>query len=367
MKKKILFIIPNLGGGGAEKVLVNLVNALPPEKYEITVRTIFGKGVNERFLNSNIKYSSLFPFQTIKGYSLIQKIFSPRLLYKLLVHDKYDYEIAYLQHVATRILGGSDSNAKKYGWSHTLHLTSNSYRSNNEFLNIYQSLDGIGFVSENALKDFCNSYFTHPNGRVVHNVINYDLIIKQGEDNIPITLDKNKINLCSVGRLSKEKGFIRLIKILGELYSKGLSNWHLYIIGTGSELDALASLAKELGIESSITLLGFHSNPHKFVSKMDLFVCSSFTEGYSTAVTESMILGTPVLTTDCSGMHEIIGNSKAGIIVPNTSTDLKKGLKQILSNPGILIEMKKMASIRGKDFNIKSLVNEFENFIEGND
>lgn len=59
MKQKILFLIADLGGGGAEKVLVNLVNALPTDKYDITIRTIFGKGINAKFLAPHIKYSSL--------------------------------------------------------------------------------------------------------------------------------------------------------------------------------------------------------------------------------------------------------------------------------------------------------------------
>ena len=58
--KKILFAIPTLGGGGAERVLVNLVNSLDNSKYEITVFSLFDGGVNKQYLNSNIRYKSFF-------------------------------------------------------------------------------------------------------------------------------------------------------------------------------------------------------------------------------------------------------------------------------------------------------------------
>ena len=70
----------------------------------------------------------------------------------------------------------------------------------------------------------------------------------------------------------------------------------------------------ENDLQDYVHLLGYDRNPYKYVSKMDLFVCSSYEEGYSTAVTESIVVGTPIITTNCAGMDEIIGNSEAGIM-----------------------------------------------------
>lgn len=365
MKQKILFLMADLGGGGAEKVLVNLVNALPADKYDITIRTIFGKGVNAKFLAPHIKYSSLLPFRMTGGYVMLQKLISRNMLYKLMVRGKYDIEIAYMMHVPTRALSGSNSSAKKFAWSHTLHISQNAYRSSSEFMATYRGLDGIAFVSRDSLLDFNTSYFVHPYGRVVHNVIDSKSIINKGNESIPIPLNPSVLNLCSVGRLSKEKGYLRLVKSLGELHNEGLKNWHLYLLGEGGERDAIIEIAHKYGVADRVTLLGFQTNPHKYVSKMDLFVCSSETEGYSTAVTESMILGVPVLTTDCSGMNEIIGDSGAGIIVPNSTVSLKAGLRQVLSDNNLLAEMKVKASERSRIFDTQNLIAEFENFING--
>lgn len=365
MKQKILFLIADLGGGGAEKVLVNLVNALSPDKYDISIRTIFGKGVNANFLAPHIRYSSLLSCKMIRGYVLAQKLLPRRWLYKLLVRDKYDIEIAYMMHVPTRALGGSDSSAKKYAWSHILHITKNAYRNEREFIKTYRALDGIAFVSQDGLQDFNNQYFKHPYSRVVHNVVNSGHIKDNGKEEIPITINNGIINLCSVGRLCSQKGYIRLVEALGHLALEGLNGWHLYIVGEGDDHDAIIAKARNYGIADQVTLLGFHTNPHKFVAKMDLFVCSSETEGYSTAVTESIILGVPVLTTDCSGMNEIIGNSGAGIIVPNSFDGLKNGLRQVLLDRSLISDMKVRATDRSQYFEIQNLVSEFENFING--
>lgn len=364
MKKRILFLMADLGGGGAEKVLVNLVNNLDPSRYDVTIRTIFGKGVNEKFLKPHIHFSSLLKCKMIGGYGLLSKLFPPRWLYKLLVRGKYDIEIAFMMHVPTRAIGGSDSSAKKYAWSHTLHITSNAYRNEKEFLDTYKKFDGVAFVSRDGLEDFKQSYFSHPYGRVVHNVIESDYIKERGSKEIPISLDKDVVNLCSVGRLSPEKGYLRLVKSLGELYKEGFKKWHLYLLGEGEDHDAIVSLAQSLGINDRITLMGFQLNPHKFVSRMDLFVCSSVTEGYSTAVTESIILGTPVLTTDCSGMNEIIGDSGAGKIVPNSNEGLKAGIREVLSDVSLIDEMRIKAKGRSVAFSTKSLISEFEAFID---
>ena len=87
MKKRILFFIPTLGGGGAEKVLVNLVNNLNPQKYDITVETIFDYGVNKQFLNSNIKYRYVFK-RMFRGNIHIFKLFSRKILYKYIINSE---------------------------------------------------------------------------------------------------------------------------------------------------------------------------------------------------------------------------------------------------------------------------------------
>ena len=103
--KKVLFLIHDLGQGGAEKVLVNLVNNLDKTKFDITVMSIFDIGENKQFLDSSIKYKSCFKHM-VRGNSHLMKLLSPKQLHQWLIKDKYDIEVAYLEGPCARIISG---------------------------------------------------------------------------------------------------------------------------------------------------------------------------------------------------------------------------------------------------------------------
>lgn len=65
----------------------------------------------------------------------------------------------------------------------------------------------------------------------------------------------------------------------------------------------------ENNLTDTFTFLGYRDNPYKYVKKADLYVCSSRREGFSTAVTEALIVGTPVVSTNCSGAYELLGKT----------------------------------------------------------
>ena len=198
---------------------------------------------------------------------------------------------------------------------------------------------------------------------VCHNVIDVCTIHKQAKEPLELQLDKSKINLCSVGRLTEQKGYLRLVRVLGELKDTITSDWELYILGQGEQRSSLESEILKYDLCDKIHLFGYDLNPYKYVSKMDVFVCSSYKEGYSTAVTESIVVGTPVITTDCAGMSEIIGDSRAGIIVENTDEGLKNILEDLLTGRVDISELKNNA-IKRLDYFSKSNLNEFEDVIK---
>lgn len=120
-KKKILFLIPTLGGGGAERVLVNLVNGMDKSKYDITVQTLFKAGINASYLNSDIHLIE-GKLKQFSGNILLMKLFSPSTLFKYFIKGKYDVLISYLEGACARILSGcSDDHIKKLSWIHVVH------------------------------------------------------------------------------------------------------------------------------------------------------------------------------------------------------------------------------------------------------
>ena len=371
MKKiKLLFIHFDLGNGGAENVLVNLLNALDKSKYDITLRTVFSGGVNRERLDDDIDYKPLFNLKAIRGTSQLFKFLPNRFLHWLFVRKQYDCEIAYLEEIPTRILGlkKKTKGTRRFAWFHNTvddhSFPYRVYRSKSEFNKVYASMDKIAFVSNGSLSSFENELDIPTPKGVVHNVCDFNAMVEKSKFSIQTEFCQDKVNICSVGRLCGQKGFHRLVEALGVVLKDGKKNWHLFLIGDGPEREKLEQMAIENNTLSHITFLGFQDNPYKFVSKADFFVCSSYKEGYSTAVTESIVVGTPVLTTNCSGMEEIIGNSGAGIIVENSLNGIIKGLHKILSlTDNDKIKYKRLAQIRAKDFSRESRVEEFEKFI----
>ena len=113
----------------------------------------------------------------------------------------------------------------------------------------------------------------------------------------------------------------------------------------------------------SVTLLGYKTNPYKYVSKCDLFVCASFAEGFSTAATEALIVSTPVCTVEVSGMREMLGDSRYGLITENSEEALYKGIKSLLDDPDLLEHYRRQAVVRGKDFSTENTVKAVENML----
>ena len=277
-KKKILFVHFDLQGGGAEKVLVTLLNQLSRDKYDITLQTIFGVGPNLNDIPKDINFRFLFR-RIFRGANTIMKLFTPRFLHRLFVKDKFDVEIGYLETSPTRIISGSQNpKSKKYAWVHVeienLAKFLVGFRSKKEAVACYNMLDGIYCVSETVKESFI-TYFPEVTTpvRVVYNVNDYDKIIALSKCPVELDTVENFLNICSVGRLVSQKRFDRLINAANDLIKQGY-RFHLYILGEGSERKNLESLILEYGISSYVKLLGYNLNPYKYIAKMDLFVCS---------------------------------------------------------------------------------------------
>ena len=110
--------------------------------------------------------------------------------------------------------------------------------------------------------------------------------------------------------------------------------------------------------------MGFRRNPYNLMHTADLLVCSSIFEGFSTFVTEGLILGRPIVTTDVSGMRELLGENEYGLITANDDDAFYEGVKRMLTEPGLLEHYAKRADARGKDFRRERLVRETEAFFE---
>lgn len=361
MKKKILFFIPTLDGGGAEKALVNLVNTIDLTKYEIDVVTIFGGGVNQAFLKPNITIRSLFK-KRIKGLKHILKLFTPKLLYRFFFKDTYDTAIAYLEGECTRIISGAEKSTVKIAWVHIerKHDYVCAFRNYSEMIKAYSSFNKICFVSDDTKKSFdvyTDSMF-QAKEHIVKNIVDYTSIFKQSMEEIEV-IQKDHFNIISVGRLTKVKDMNRLIDLYLFLKNKNILV-NILILGIGEEYENLKKRITDLNIKNNIKLLGYQLNPYKYIAKSDLYVCASHKEGYSTTVLESVVLGIPVVTTNCSGMMDILDNEKCGIIVNDNNEELFSAVYKIIQDKAKYLDKKNNCLLRSKElvklnlFNIKN-------------
>lgn len=366
--KKILFLIHDLGHGGAEKVLVNLVNNMDPKQFDITVMALFDGGVNRQFLRPHIRYQYCFS-KTIRGNSHLMKLLSPRALHRLLIREKYDIEVSYLEGPCARIISGcKDQDVRKVGWIHIEQKdrkrASRDFRSYDEAFSCYNGLDRIICVSETVREDFRSLMPVDIPVQVLYNTNESDDILRLAQEPAEAGLFReDEIKLVGVGKLLKSKGFHRLLPIMKKLRDEGLPV-HLYILGIGPMQQELERWITVNDAADYITLLGYQINPYRYVSKCDLFVCASYAEGFSTAATEALIVGTPVCTVEVSGMKEMLGsNNEYGIVTENNDEALYTGTKSLLDDPALLDHYRKMAIERGRSFHKQATVRAVEKML----
>ena len=363
---KILFFIENLSAGGAEKVLQNLVNNMDKEKFDITVQTVW-KENPEKYLNKNINYKYIYPcYSKLNNYryrlgALLKTI------YPLHVKDNYDIEVAYLECGATKVISTStNKKAKKIAWVHCdlSKKISNIDNFKKKSVNWYKKFDKIVCVSRDVEKSFKGIYGNKFDTEVIYNVIDdYSIREKSDENILDYSFDKKIPTIVSVGRLSTQKRFDRLIEAHKILLDEGFLN-RLLIIGEGDERKHLEQFIKESGIEKTVTLTGFKSNPYPYIKNADLLACSSDYEGFSSFVAEGLILGKAIVTTDCTGMEELLGSSQYGIITECSAKSLSEGLKKLLADNSLKEEYERNATERGKGFSIEASVKKTEDFFE---
>lgn len=367
--KKILFLIHDLGVGGAEKVLVNLLNHLDRSRFDITLIALFGGGVNEQFLKQDIHYKALFG-RTIPGNSKLMKLFSPSLLHKLFIREHFDIEVAYLEGPSSRIISGCKASDTAIAtWihiqMHTKERAAASFRSYIEAAECYKHFRKIVCVSEDVREDFCGLFPNIQNSMVLYNTNETASILEMRKEQIEDNIFSDKeIRICGVGKMIPSKGFDRLARIHARLAEEGFPV-HTYLLGEGPERERIEQYIKKEHLEDSFTLLGYQLNPYKYIGSCDIFVCTSFSEGFSTAATEALILGTAVVTAPVSGMHEMLGeNNEYGIIAEDGEEALYREVRNLVSDPEKLKDYKKRAEKRGRFFSTENTVRAVEDMLE---
>lgn len=366
---KILFFIDSISGGGAEKVLRNLVNNMDQSKFEITVQTINDSVKADTLLKDGIRYKTINRFKNRvlnKLYQYwIRLCAELKILYPLYIKDDYDIEVAYLECGPTKIIASStNKKAVKIAWVHCDFSKKKEMReSEKKIRRQYIRYDKIVCVSRDVELGFHKVLGADYTTTVLQNVIDEKEIIVKAEEIIDWRPKTELKNLLAVGRLSPEKNYAYLLETCGNLKNTGYQ-FHLNILGDGPERNNLEEIVEKLKLENYVSFRGFIKNPYPWIKKSDYLVCSSEYEGSSTVVQEALILGTIVVTTPCGGMKDLLGNSEYGLITDDRNEGLYCGLKKLMDQEKVERKYKQAAVERGKFFSKDKTVKLTERFLE---
>lgn len=342
-KKKIVFINNQFRqSDGTARALMELCNHLDLDKFDITIVAVYTcEQQFARQLNSRIHLKKIFGFD-FRGMNRLVRLIPPSLLYKKYIGDAYDIEIAFQCDIPTKIVGNSRHPGKvQVCWMHGYENYPEQYR----------NVDKVVCVSHCNAKRCKVELEYEQDVRCCYNLLNDEEILRRGEEYAECPQGDGPL-FVSVGRLSPEKGFARLVEVLSQLRSEGFA-FRMMIVGGGCEMIKLRRKIYDLHMENCVFLMGEQKNPHRFTSKADLFICSSFSEGYSTACAEAAILGVPILSTNVPGAEEIISDCECGMVTELDDESLKEGISTILLKPQCLQEWKEILNQNRHRFGMK--------------
>ena len=375
--KKVLLFVDNLDEGGVSKVLFDLLENINREKYDITIMALYNNGMYKDKIKEYGKFKYCFDIPEPNDNSLKANLYRKywggmlrlpeKFMYKWFIKEKYDIEIAFIHGWSTKFISGSNNKkSKKIAWVHadlvTWDKVDGVFKNLEHHKKAYSKFDEVICVSQ-TVKEGIEKKYNVKNAKVLYNPINREKILKLSNEKIDDINHSNKFKLISVGRLSKEKGYDRLLRVVKKLVNEQIG-CELLIIGSGKEYDKLNSYIKNNNLEYNIKIVGYKENPYKYVKSSDLFVCSSLSEGYSLVIAESLVLGIPVVSTKCSGPIEILRNGENGLLVENSEEGLYKGLKEIINSNELYINYKNRAVKEGTKFGVDNFIKSVEEILD---
>lgn len=363
MKKiKVLFFIYQMGGGGAARTLLNIINNLDRTKFSPMLVTLNFNGSYEHELKDDVKF---FKLDTTR---LSRSIFK---IAKIIRQEKIDLVFSTIPRVNTiAILATKFSFSKAKSVVREADNLGGSFKVNMQLLGfgmMYKFSNQIVSLSEGVKENLVNKYKVKPEAiKVVYNPVDLESInekIENGqiEPRFQHLFETDEKIIITAGRLVEQKDQRTLLSAFAKVNNKIKSR--LIILGEGPLKDELVQQAADLGVQDKVHFIGFQSNPYTYLKNSDLFVLSSKHEGFSHVIAEALATGTPVVSTNCkSGPEEVLDKGKYGRLCSVGNVDeMALNMEQILSLPDEEIkEVINRGYTRAKDFDAKQIVKNYE-------
>lgn len=366
-RSKVLFVLPNLQGGGAERVFVHLLRSLNRDQFEplLAVGALEGPYVQD--LPGDVP---IFELNAKRARTAIMPLV--RLIWKIrpeIVFTTLGMCVAAA--IARPILPPNTRLVMRLGNTVSAYLqdVENESKWKKKAYFLSTSLIYFGAHAVIAQSDFMVNDATEvlPIGKKkfhrIYNPVDVSHISELAALGKDLYAGPGP-HLVSVGRLHWQKGFEILLNSISQVRNS-YPNITLTILGDGELRADLESMAKKLELDSCVRFLGFVNNPYPYVKAADLFVLSSRYEGFANVLIESLALGTPVIATDCpGGNQELISNGINGWLAPvDDPVGLAKAISYGLSNINS-IDFRKVIEGVSSRYGISKICAEYENVFQ---
>lgn len=370
MKKKVILVTNALWVGGIETALINLLNYIDYDKFDVTLLTlqaIFDFDMKAKIpaacrvltIDRERKHSYPDKYKFNRLYHLTEKSENPSLIHKLMMwavplikwienrlyirfvrelmrSESFDTAVAYSDVVAEATIRAihADRYLMFYHHGAMRHVYHDRIA--------YKKCEKIIAVSENQASELRKFVPAAANKIIaIHNLTDVEGIRKKAVEDTIEVFDRNKFNIVSVGRVSYEKGMDIAVHVCEKLVKDGFQNICWWIIGDGPAMKEVRKTVAQTNMEDHIILPGMKENPYPYIRQADLYVQPSRFEGYPMTILEALIIGQPVISTDNNGAKEIIQDGKTGLLCTTDIDKLADTVKKVLVNQQKLAEFRK--------------------------
>lgn len=375
-KIKVLFRLRSLEMGGVPRVVLDLLNNLPQEKFDITLMLNLYQGELRTEIPKHVELVTIAKGREdfsknplIHTIQLVLRKFKlnfyetfPSVLYKKKFHEDFDIEVAPGYAEFEWILNSPNKKSRKIGWFHTDVSYDKDQNRVMKRINLMKQFDWMIFGSAQTRQVIEDLYgVTYPKSSVIYNVINIQEAIEKSKL-MEVNYDTRPV-FSSVGRLHFRKGYDALIRIHKRLLDEDF-NHSIVVVGGGNEMENLQNQVKETGVEKTFKLLDTQKNPYAYIAQSDYFILPSRSESYPLIIGEAMGLRIPIISTNVGGIAEMIDHEIDGYLVNFDEEEIYRAMKTFITNPELVERIRKGTENAVAKFNSQQIYDQVSEVFE---
>jgi glycosyltransferase involved in cell wall biosynthesis len=320
--RPVALFSPTLGGGGAEKILINLACGMTSQGDAVDIVLSQATGKNLEQIPTRARLVDLHAHRTASSLHALARYIRERRPRAIICFQDHATVIALwartLAGVPTPLVG-------------TVHNTWSRLLANGKFKtrvlarcarHAYRKVESVVAVSEGAADDLAATLrLSREKITVIYNPVITPEMFQKSKESVehPWFAPGCPPVILGIGRLTRQKDFPNLLQAFAQ--ARREMPCRLMVLGDGEDRDALTTLAASTGFVEDIALPGYAENPYKYLANAAVFVLSSLWEGLPTVLIEALALGIPVIATNCeSGPREILQDGLYGELVPTADS-----------------------------------------------